>query len=226
MDSHTKKLTIYRYADKRLEQTVGEFVLPINPEQYEQSFKIEQDDEPAQGAQGVEGRYKSSGPEEMSLDFVLDGTDTAYGYALAGRSVQTQLQSLKKTVYDLDGEIHQPPYLKLLWKDLAFYCTLSEMKVTYTLFDAEGSPIRAKVNCTFVQYKETERRVREEGKSSPDLTHTRLIKDQENLPLLTHKIYGSPDYYLEVALANDLTNFRSISAGTTLAFYPLDKTGT
>lgn len=225
MDQHARKLTIHAYSDKRLESKSGEFVLPINPEKYEQTFKVEYDVQPTQGGQGVEGRFKSSAPEELRLDFVLDGTNTAYGYAHQGQTVQQQLNAFRETVYDINGEIHQPRYLKLVWKDFTFNCILTEMKVTFTLFDAEGAPIRAKLSCTFLNYKETERRVREEGKSSPDLTHTRTVKDQENLPLMTHEIYGSPDHYLEVALANNLTNFRTIKSGSRLFFYPLRKTG-
>jgi nucleoid-associated protein YgaU len=224
MDQHPKKLTVYAFADKRLEQKTAEFVLPINPEQYEQTLKVEYDVQPAQGAQGVEGRFKSSAPEELKLDFVFDGTNTVYGYAQEGRSVPEQIDALKGVVYDLQGEIHQPRYLKLVWKDFTFDCILTELKITYTLFDPEGTPLRAKLSCTFLNYRETERRVREEGKSSPDLTHTRTVHDQDNLPLLTHRIYGAPDYYMEVALANNLTSFRRLRTGQTLRFPPLDKT--
>ncbi len=223
MEQHAKKLTVYAYADKKLEQKTAEFVLPINPEQYAQTLKVEYDVQPSQGAQGVEGRFKSSAPEELQLDFVFDGTDTAYGYAQAGLSVPQQLDAFRDVVYDLQGEIHQPRYLKLVWKAFTFDCILTELKITYTLFDPEGMPLRAKLSCTFLNYKETERRVREEGKSSPDLTHTRAVKDGDNLPLLTHEIYGAPDYYLEVALANDLTSFRSLRTGMTLVFPPLAK---
>ena len=223
MDQHAKKLTVYAYEDKRLEQKTAEFVLPINPEQYAQTFKIEYDVQPSQGAQGVEGRFKSSAPEQLQLDFVFDGTNAVYGYAQAGQTVPQQIEAFRDVVYDLQGEIHQPRYLKLVWKDFTFDCVLTELKVTFTLFDPEGMPLRAKLSCTFLNYKETERRVREEGKSSPDLTHRRLVKEGDNLPLLTHQIYGVPDYYLEVALENDLTNFRSLRTETTLVFPPLAK---
>ena len=113
--------------------------------------------------------------------------------------MQEQIDEFRETVYDLDGAIHQPRYLKLVWKDFVFDCILSELKIAFTLFNSEGAPIRAKLSCRFLNYKETERRVREEGKSSPDLTHTRIVKDEQNLPLLVHGIYGSPNHYLEVA---------------------------
>lgn len=225
MAQHPKKLTVYAFADKRLEQPTGDIVLPINPEQYEQTFKVEYDVEPAQGAQGVEGRFKSSAPEELRLDFVFDGTGTVHGYAQAGQTVPQQIEAFRAVVYNLDGEIHQPRYLKLIWKDFRFDCVLTELKISFTLFDSNGMPLRAKLGCTFLNYRETERRVREENKSSPDLTHTRVIEEGTNLPLLTYRIYGATDYYLEVALANDLTNLRRLPAGATLVFPPLAESG-
>ncbi len=223
MDQHPKKLTVYAYSNKELTDNTGNFVLPLNPEQYAQTFKVEYDAQPAEGAQGAEPRFKSSAPEELDLDFVFDSTNTAYGYGRDGQSVPAQIDEFKQIVYNLEGSIHQPRYLKLVWKDFVFDCILTELQVTYTLFDSEGTPIRAKLSCGFLNYKETERRVREEGKSSPDLTHVRTVEDAQNLPLLTHEIYGVPKHYMEIALANDLTAFRTLTTGTTLVFPPLSE---
>lgn len=223
MDQHAKKLTVHAYSDKRLEKKTAEYVLPINPEQYAQTYKVDYDVQQSQGAQGVEGRFKSSAPEELQLDYIVDGTGTVYGYAQPGKTVPEQIEAFRKVVYDLEGAIHQPRYLKLISKDFRFDCILTELKVTFTLFDSEGMPLRAKLNCSFLNYKETERRVREEGKNSPDLTHRRTVKDGDNLPVLTNEIYDAPDFYLEVALANGLTNFRSLDSEMTLVFPPLAK---
>jgi hypothetical protein len=226
MESHDKKLTISAYSDKKLKKKdPDQFVIPINPEQYAQTFKVKNDTTPTQGAQGSEARFKSAEPEQLKLDFVLDGTGTVYGYAGSEESVPKQLQKLKQTVYNIKGPIHQPRYVKLVWTDFTFDCKLSEMTVTFVLFDPEGTPLRAKVSATFIRYKETERRVREEGKSSPDLTHARNVTEADSLPLLTHEIYGKPDYYLEVARANGLTSCRRIPPQRRqLVFYPLDNT--
>jgi nucleoid-associated protein YgaU len=225
MDQHAKKLTIYAYSDRRLQEKTAEYVIPINPEQYAQTLYVDYDRQPSLGAQGVEERFRSSSPEELRLEFVFDGTGTVYGYAQADKSVPEQIKAFRSVVYDLQGEIHQPRYLKLVWKDFTFDCMLTELRVTFTLFDTEGLPLRAKLICTFFKYIENERRVNEEAKESPDLTQTRLVQDADNLSLLTQKVYGAPDYYLEVARANNLTNIRSLRPGTTLVFPPLAKSG-
>ncbi len=223
MDSHAKTLTIHAYSDKRLQKKTGEFVLPINPEKYAQTFKVEYDVKPAEGSQGVEGKFKSSAPTDLKLDFVFDGTNTVYGYAQEGKTVPEQLQAFKAVVYDLSGDIHQPKYLKVIWTDFVFDCILTELQITYTLFSPDGTPLRAKIGCKFLNYLETERRVLEEGKSSPDLTHVRRVTQSDTLPLMVNTIYSDPTLYLEVARVNGLTNFRNVAVGTRLIFPPVDK---
>ena len=58
---------------------------------------------------------------------------------------------------------------------------------------------------------------------SPDLTHICLIKVGDTLPNLCYQIYGDPNYYLEVARANQIDNFRNLTPGTKIFFPPLEK---
>lgn len=223
MERHPNKVTIQAFKDKKLQEKSADFVLPINPEKYGQKFSVKYDVKPAQGAQGVEAKFQSSAPEELKLDFLFDATNTVYGYAQPDKSVPEQIAEFKSVVYDLQGEIHQPRYLKVIWTDFTFDCILTELELTYTLFNSDGTPLRAQVSCTFLNYKETERRVIEEGKSSPDLTHVRTAKASDTLPLMVHNIYGDPSWYLEVARYNKMTNFRRLSAGQDVVFPPVDK---
>ncbi len=226
MESHPNKIVIYAFKNRELTEQDGEhpqFVLPVNPEQWAQKFKVEYDAKPAHGAQGVEGKFKSSAPEELRLDFVFDGTDSIYGYEYLGTSVPDQIQEFKSVVYTLTGEIHQPKFLKIIGLGISFDCFLTDLQITYVLFKPDGTPLRAKLSATFLNYKETERRVREERKSSPDLTHVRMVKAGDNLPLMTYRIYKDPKYYLEVAKANRLTNFRRLPAGQDILFPPFEK---
>jgi nucleoid-associated protein YgaU len=63
-----------------------------------------------------------------------------------------------------------------------------------------------------------------ENNSSPDLTHIRMVKDGDTLPLMSFRIYGDSKYYLEVAKANNITNFRKLTVGRKIFFPPIEKT--
>jgi nucleoid-associated protein YgaU len=52
----------------------------------------------------------------------------------------------------------------------------------------------------------------------------RKIKFGDTLPLMCYRIYGDPKYYLQVAEANGLDNFRRLKPGTDIFFPPLEKT--
>ena len=74
----------------------------------------------------------------------------------------------------------------------------------------------------FVEDKSAEKIFREAGKESPDVTHVRLVKSGDTLPLLCLEIYGSSAYYLRVAADNGLDDFRNLVPGQRLYFAPLD----
>ncbi len=224
MANHPNKIVIDAFTSKEMTGTaVGSFTLPVNPEQYAQKFQVKYDATVAPGGQGVEEKFMSSGPEELKLDFLFDGTDTIYGYVHLGKSVQQQIQEFKEVVYDLSGDIHQPRFLKVIGLGVTFPCILTDLQLNYTLFKQDGSPLRAKVSATFLNFKEVSRRVAEEGKNSPDLTHYRQVLQGDTLPLMVFNIYKDQKYYLEVARVNKLTNFRKLQSGQNIIFPPLEK---
>jgi len=51
-----------------------------------------------------------------------------------------------------------------------------------------------------------------------------MVKEGDNLPLMTYRIYGDPKYYLEVAKANGIANFRKLKAGQMIVFPPIERT--
>jgi hypothetical protein len=58
---------------------------------------------------------------------------------------------------------------------------------------------------------------------SPDLTRRRIVRGADNILTLCQSVYESEKYYLEVAKANGLTNFRKIAPGVELDFPPIEK---
>jgi hypothetical protein len=229
MSGALNKVKIHSFLDKRYNEKDLEFTLPINPEQYSQTFKVAYDLQQARGSQGTDPRFESTAPEELKLDFVFDGTGTVSGYELKdgnkpeNREVTKQIEEFLKVVYDMSGQIHKPKFLKVVWGNFSFDAVLTNLQINYTLFKPDGSPLRAKLSATFTNYIEQVRRTREEGKSSPDLTHVRTVREGDHLPLMTHKIYHDAGFYLEVARVNGLTNFRKLRAHAELFFPPVAK---
>lgn len=221
------KFEIKSFTDNKFKEDEGvkDFKLPINPESFTRNLKVERDTTKGTGDDQTNPKFTGTAPEELKIEFILDGTATMEGYleSLKDMPVKDQLRKFLECVYNYDGTIHSPRYLKIHYgSEVKFDCVLTALDINYTLFHSDGSPLRAKLTATFLQYVSPEKRARKKG-SSPDLTHKRIVKAGDRLDLMTFKIYDSPSYFLQVAMKNELTNVRRLKPGKEIHFHPFDK---
>jgi hypothetical protein len=226
-----EKLVIRSFENRDFsgEDPARKFMTPINPESFTQTFKVNADTSHGHGNPGTEAKYKSTEPEQLKLEFILDGSKTMEGYGgenkdYISRKVHDQLEDLKKCVYNFDGKIHRPRFLVVMWgSEVNFKCVLSNLDLNYTLFEPDGSPLRVKVSATFLAHKSREQLLAESKASSPDLTHFRKVKQGDRLDLLTNSIYNNPKYFMQIGKVNGLTTLRQVIPGTNLYFPPFNK---
>ena len=223
------KLKITAYKDERFEEAVedGEFIAQLNPEKVSFKYQIELEEQQGKGTSGTQPRFGKTKPEELTFQFLFDATGAVAlpdgTSAVSDEGVETRISAFKRVVLQYNGEEHKPNNLKLIWGRLLFKCVLNELNLEYTLFRADGTPLRASATAKFVGYVEDELRVATERRESPDLTHLRVIRDGEKLQDHVVAIYGDAALYLEVARANRLVNFRRLKAGQPLVFPPVNK---
>jgi len=215
------KIIAYTNADMGDDSKVDEFVAMMNPETYEFKYKVEFNEGQGQGTSGNQQKYKLTKPDEFTFDFLFDNTGLIDGNPRD--DVWDDVKKFKELLVDFDGSIHEPRHFKLVWGVSLFKGRLSDLSINFKLFKPDGTPIRAVAKATFKGSVEENLRVAKEDPQSPDLTHERMVIAGDHLSLMTHRIYDHPKYYLQVARANDLTNFRKLKDGATLLFPPVDK---
>jgi len=81
--------------------------------------------------------------------------------------------------------------------------------------------LRATIDVVLTESIDYKTKAKEAAKSSPDLTHSRVVKAGDTLPLMTYHIYGDSSHYVEVAKHNKLINFNAIKPGDVIDFPPL-----
>jgi len=228
MSGELTKLKIKAYRDERFTQEVanGEFNTLLNPEKYLVKYQIEQNQSQAQGTSSAAPRYNKSLPEDLDLEFIFDRSGVIKGYEdESGDGIINDVDNFRKVILDYNGDEHKPNYLVISWGALLFKGSLSQMEITFKLFKPDGTPIRASARAKFKGFIEDDLRIARENNNSPDLTHVRIINEGDTLPLMTFRIYGDPKYYLEVAKANKMMNFRKLSPGQQIFFPPIEKAG-
>jgi hypothetical protein len=197
------------------------FIAMFNPDNLTIKESIAWDKSQGEGKEGADPKYKHTKPRTFTLEITLDGT----GVNTNGVKIPVTAQVLlfRQATTSLVGDTHRPNYLIVQYGLFICSCCLESSSVSYTMFDMFGLPIRAKITAEF-----TERTPAALGSilnmlSSPDLTHEVTVQQWDILPLLTHKTYKKQEYYLQVAKANKLKNFRKLKAGTVLKFPPISK---
>ena len=202
----------------------------FNPTTYKRAHSIAyaQTSRQVLNAPSSPAEYANTQPGELSFQIVLDGTGVAFmgveqlARVISQRSVKNDIAMFETLCVKMNSATHEPNFLTIRWGNhLDFPGRLQSYEVSFKLFDEGGDPLRAELDVTFVEDVPSEKGSRLAGKSSPDLTHVRVVKSGDTLPLLCKEIYGSSAYYLRVAADNGLDDFRSLSPGQTLRFPPL-----
>lgn len=217
MKGELKKLRIEAYKDIEYNKKVDTFEVMFNPSTYSRSYQVEYESGQGQGTTGSNQKFKKIKPQDFQFEFILDGT----GASGTKIDVPRKIDKFLDLTTRMDGDIHRPYYLKIICGGLVSRCVLKQVEFTYTLFNTDGEPLRAKVNATFSGIKDDNLRIAEEDKNSPDLTRQRTVGEGDTLPLMTYEVYGDSSYYLDVARHNNLRNFRTLNSGMTIEFPPL-----
>ena len=205
----------------------------FNPTSYKRKHSVSYESNKRQGINtpGRPVRYTYTPPGEVSFTLILDGTGVSqFGLehianVVAGKTVKKAIEAFEAICLRMNGAIHEPQFLVVKWGSYSFPCRLQTLEINHTLFDAAGEPLRAELAVSFVEDKSAAKIAREAAKSSPDLSHVRVVVAGDTLPLLCNDIYGSPQHYLKVAADNGLDDFRQLIPGQRIVFAPLD-TGT
>jgi hypothetical protein len=203
------------------------FEAMFNPGSLKQSYEIIWGNKRQQplNSSGLELDYTGTKPRRLDIDLLLDGTGAdqiGVAAVLGSKTVSDRVKDFLDTTFRYNGKIHEPNFLVVEWGSLNFPGRLESADITYSSFNRDGTPLRAELKVGFISDNEDKRRAKEENKQCPDLTHSRIVREGDTLPLLTSAVYGSSAYYLDVARFNELDNFRNLTAGQQILFPPLE----
>lgn len=214
--SKLQYLKIYRKSKKN-----DTFQAMVNPSTISYSTAIKYVKENPIGTTKTENKFDGYEDETISFTLILDGT------GIIGKSSKTVVDSIKKfkaIAYEYNGDTHEPEYVMIDWGDTVYLQgKLQSFSIEYKLFTPDGHPLRADMQVSFVGATTPREAAAKESKSSPDLTHVRVVKAGDTLPMMCQNIYKNSAMYIEVAKINGLVNFRKLEPGSEIIFPPLKK---
>jgi hypothetical protein len=109
-----------------------------------------------------------------------------------------------------------PPSVKLVWgKMTLFSAVLTQVDISFTLFDPNGTPIRAKADVEFKQNELLGDDIipAQNPTSRTDARKTRIVNSAQRLDQIAFEEYGDSAYWRVIAEANELDNPFVLSDG-------------
>ncbi len=218
------KMKIFGYSDAKFSSESGSIEVQINPSSLKYARKAKYNGGKNPGTSVPPKTFYMLKETALSFEFVFD--ETGVIPLMKGEKPTTipdLVDEFEKIAYRINGETHQPNFLKLSWGNFIFKGRLTALDYDYTLFRPDGSPLRVKVKVGIEGYLDPLTEARQVGRSSPDLTRRICLTDGETLARWCDKIYGDASYCVDVARANGLPGFRHIEPGTEVVFPPLKR---
>lgn len=195
--------------------TKESFKVQFNPERYtiDKTTAWTTPDEKGKLAPLVFG-----GTDRKSISFEFFFDTYAEGKDVRKEYVGKLLALMEPTVTTSPGN-KRPPILLITWGEFVFKAVLERLSQNYTMFTAEGMPVRALVNATFKQFSTAEEETRNNPPGDPTTAH--LVKDGETLNLIAAKEYGDPKLWRLIADKNNLKDPLGLEIGMLLEIPPL-----
>jgi nucleoid-associated protein YgaU len=201
-----------------VEPTEAEATIPLhfNPSEY----KLKKDNTfaevPIPGLESPPIQYVRGGARVLSMDVLVDTSDEL-------DDVHEEYVAKIEELLDQNEKLHAPPIVEFAWADQVFRGVLQSLEVNYTLFHRDGKPLRAKLSLTLKEYRPVDVRLKQSKLTSPDVEKRYVVRAGETLSSISGAIFRDPRRWRELAVANGITDPRSVEAGTVLTVPRLEE---
>lgn len=197
--------------------------LPVSPAKLKLGKGIRYAEDKQLGSLNGSNAYVRYQPETLYFECLLDRTNAMEENVRLQMPVHDMVDEIEARLYDYNTEGHRPSFVKVEYGDITFLGQLKTLETEYTLFDADGLPLRAELKVTLTGYCSQKEEKKHFSKRSPDVSRLVTLKEGQTLASLCYDIYGDALLVGQVARFNNLNGYRSIPAGTQLLMPMLKK---
>lgn len=196
----------------------------FNPTAYtfEKTNEWSVDPTPAGNIPKIEFNTGSAATLQMELLFDTYSSNTSGGSPEDVRKVYTdklwELMMVDESLRDPKSGKARPPVVRFQWgKTWTFEAVITSLSQRFTLFHADGTPVRAVVNVTFKQVKD-EKQLRPQNPTSGGEGGERVwrVAEGDTLAWVAYQSYGDATRWRPIAAANDLRSVRDLRPGSVL----------
>ena len=170
-------------------------------------------------------QFKGADPRTLDFDLTIDGWELSGASRSSKCDVQKAVATLiswtRPTEKTRKTKKPSPPLVSLHWGKPWFKCYVASVKVSYTMFDTKGEPVRASIK---VSLKEVPAEPKKTNPTSGSLAghQSHLVVEGESLPLLAYRYYDKPAYWRGLAITNGIDDPLRLGPGVRILLPPIE----
>lgn len=197
----------------------------FNPKEYEFTKSNQWGNEETKGTNTPKIEFKGGQPTSLSLQLVFDtyGLQPPKDVRKEYTNALWELTLVEESTRNAKNNKARPPTVLFMWGKSAspmwsFEAVITKMSQKFTMFLADGTPVRATVNLTLQQAKDERQSLGWQNPTSGGVDRVRLwtVQEGDTLAWIAYRHYGDTAEWRRIADANRLTQVRHLRPGTTL----------
>jgi nucleoid-associated protein YgaU len=160
--------------------------------------------------------------DTLDIDLYFDTTEpVGSGASTSGPEDVRKYTSIIIGLTRLKQSLHRPPLCQLAWGDADpdgrpwFVGVATRVTQTFSYFDPKGTPLRAKLSCSFKQWLTSKPSATQEHHST-DVYKSHVVKRGDSLSSIAKEKLHDATLWRPIALANGITDPLDLHPGRTL----------
>lgn len=190
----------------------------FNPKEYTVSKSNDWSVGETSGSNVPPMEFKGGRPATLSMDLYFDTTTTQEDVRKKHTEALWSLMLVDDKLKEPKSKMARPPHVRFQWgKTWAFDAVITSLNQAFSLFLADGTPVRAKVTVSFQQLKDAALLPPQNPTSRGDHAHRRwIVSPGDTLQLIAWREYHDTSKWRDIAEANGLTSLRDLPPGLEL----------
>lgn len=191
----------------------------FNPEEYTLNQDVNYAQANVPGRSAPITQFISGNMRTLEMELFFDTLEThREGSRRLNRAGQDVRTLTKKVIalMQIDPTTHAPPVLVFTWGSLSFTCVLARARQRFTMFNANGLPVRARLQVTFNEYRNAETEAKEIKRETADYSSFYVVAQDETLSAIAARTYDDATMWRPLARRNGIVNPRVLPVGLRL----------
>jgi Contractile injection system tube protein/LysM domain len=191
----------------------------FNPTDYTVNQEVNYAQTVIPGLSGPVLQFISGNMQTLEMELFVDTNEKHVIGNRVLNNAQDDVRKLTSQVTNLmaiQPSTHAPPVLLFTWASLSFTCVLARAQQRFIMFLPDGTPVRARLQVVFNQFRNVDLEAKEVKRETADFTKVHVVIQGESLSGIAAASYNDPSLWRVIALANAIVKPRVLAVGQQL----------